>query len=56
MRSGLLCGLAAVDPSGSTWTDRMPTATMFNRPIVNVIGTIVSALVNPLAQLEVRLT
>jgi hypothetical protein len=47
VRSGILWDLAAVYPPGSTWTDRMPSATMFNGPVVDVIGNIVSALVNP---------
>lgn len=47
MRSGILWDLAALYPPGSTWTDRMPSATMFNGPVVDVIGSIVSALANP---------
>ena len=45
-RSGVLWDLAAVYPKGAMWTDRMPSATLFNGPVVDVadaIGTAVSA-------------
>ena len=36
IRSGILWDLAAVYPPGSVWSDRMPTATLFNGPVVDV--------------------
>jgi hypothetical protein len=43
-RSGILWDLAAVYPAGSTWSDRMPAATMFNGPFVDVTDAIKNAL------------
>ena len=36
VQSGILWDLAAVYPPGSIWSDRMPTATMVNGPVVDV--------------------
>ena len=44
MRSGILWDLAAVYPPGSVWSDRMPTATLFNGPVVDVTDGIEDAL------------
>jgi hypothetical protein len=44
VRSGILWDLAAVYPAGSTWSDRMPPATMFNGPVVDVTDAIDDAL------------
>ncbi len=43
-RSGILWDLAAVYPKGLSWTDRMPTATVFNGPVVDVTAEIESAI------------
>ena len=40
IRSGILWDLAAVYGPGSTWSDRMPPATVFNGPVVNVTDAI----------------
>ena len=45
VRSGILWDLAAVYPAGASWSDRMPTASMFNGPVVDVIPAIEEALV-----------
>jgi len=39
--------MAAVYPSGATWTDRLPVATIFNGPVVDVIDTLTAALSSP---------
>jgi hypothetical protein len=44
VRSGILWDLAAVYPPGSTWSDRMPQALVFNGPVVDVIPMIEAAL------------
>jgi hypothetical protein len=44
IRSGILWDLAAVYPAGSTWSDRMPAATMFNGPVLDVTDAIENAL------------
>jgi hypothetical protein len=44
IRSGVLWDLAAVYPPGSVWSDRMPTATLFNGPVVDVTDSIEDAL------------
>jgi hypothetical protein len=44
IRSGILWDLAAVYERGATWSDRMPPATVFNGPVVDVIDTIEDAL------------
>ena len=36
VRKGILWDLAAVYPKGVAWTDRMPTATVFNGPVVDL--------------------
>ena len=45
LESGVLWDLAAVYPRGVTWTDRMPTATVFNGPVVDVTSAIDAALI-----------
>ncbi|HEU4694391.1 MAG TPA: hypothetical protein VFS23_38750 [Vicinamibacterales bacterium] len=44
VRSGILWDLAAVYPPGSTWSERMPAATVFNGPVVDVTEAIEGAL------------
>ena len=44
LRSGILWDLAAVYPPGSTWSERMPAATVFNGPVVDVIEAIEDAV------------
>jgi hypothetical protein len=44
IRSGILWDLAAVYPPGSVWSDRMPAATLFNGPVVDVTDGIEDAL------------
>ena len=44
VRSGILWDLAAVYPPGTTWSERMPAATVFNGPVVDVIETIEDAV------------
>jgi hypothetical protein len=44
VRSGILWDLAAVYAPGSTWSERMPTATVFNGPVVDVTEAIEGAL------------
>lgn len=44
IRSGNLWDLAAVYERGSTWSDRMPAATVFNGPVVDVTDAIEDAL------------
>ena len=48
-RSGILWDLAAVYPAGAVWSDRMPTATLFNGPVVDVTDGIEAALTRGLA-------
>ena len=43
-RLGILWDLAAVYPAGAVWSDRMPTATLFNGPVVDVTDAIEAAL------------
>ena len=40
IRSGILWDLAAVYPPGAIWSDRMPAATVFNGPVVDVTDAI----------------
>jgi hypothetical protein len=47
VRSGVLWDLAAVYPKGSTWTDRMPTATVFNGPVVDLTDALTAAVAGP---------
>ena len=42
-RSGILWDLAAVYSPGAVWSDRMPTATLFNGPVVDVTDGIEAA-------------
>jgi hypothetical protein len=44
IRSGILWDLAAVYPPGSIWSDRMPAATVFNGPVVDVTDAIEDAI------------
>ena len=44
LRSGILWDLAAVYPPGSIWSERMPAATVFNGPVVDVIEAIEDAV------------
>ncbi len=43
-RSGNLWDMAAVYPKGAQWGDRMPIATVFNGPVVDVTEPIKGAL------------
>jgi hypothetical protein len=43
-RSGVLWDLVAVYPKGAVWEDRMPIATVFNGPVVDVAPAVESAL------------
>ena len=45
VRSGILWDLAAVYPAGALWSDRMPNASMFNGPVVDVTPGIEEALI-----------
>lgn len=44
VRSGILWDLAAVYPSGVSWERRLPPATLFNGPVVDVASEIESLL------------
>ena len=44
VRSGILWDLAAVYPPGSIWSERMPPATVFNGPVVDVTEAIGDAV------------
>lgn len=44
IRKGILWDLAAVYPRGARWEDRMPPATVFNGPIVDVVGAVEAAI------------
>ena len=44
LRSGILWDLAAVYPAGSVWSDRMPAATVFNGPVVDVTDAMEDAI------------
>jgi hypothetical protein len=44
IRSGILWDLAAVYERGLTWSDRMPPATVFNGPVLDVADAIEDAL------------
>lgn len=43
-RDGILWDLIAIYPPGAKWTDRLPPATTFNGPIVDVTGPLEDAL------------
>ncbi len=45
VRSGILWDLAAVYPAGSTWSDKLPPAVVFDGPVVDVAAAVESALV-----------
>lgn len=47
VRSGVLWDLAAVYPKGLLWDDRMPAATVFNGPVLDMTSSIESALTPP---------
>ena len=49
-RRGHLWDLAAVYPPGATWTDRMPAATIFNGPVVDITDQLARALSDGAAQ------
>jgi hypothetical protein len=44
VRSGILWDLAAVYPPGTIWSERMPAATVFNGPVVDVTEAIEDAV------------
>jgi hypothetical protein len=44
VRSGILWDLAAVYPPSSIWSERMPAATVFNGPVVDVTAAIEDAI------------
>ena len=44
VRSGILWDLVAVYPKGARWDDRMPPATIFNGPVVDITEAIEAAL------------
>ena len=44
LRSGVLWDLAAVYPRGTLWDQRLPTATVFNGPVVEITEAIEGAL------------
>ena len=44
LRSGILWDLAALYPPGATWSDKLPSAVVFNGPVVDVISEVESAL------------
>ena len=43
-RSGILWDLVAVYPKGVTWNERMPTAVLFNGPVIDVKDEIESSI------------
>ena len=43
-RSGVLWDLAALYPAGAVWEDRMPVATVFNGPVVDILEPLEAAL------------
>jgi hypothetical protein len=44
VQSGVLWDLAAVYPKGALWEARMPTAHVFNGPVIDITSSIESAL------------
>jgi hypothetical protein len=44
VRGGVLWDLAAVYPEGLMWTDRMPPATLFNGPVVDIASELEAAV------------
>jgi len=56
VRSGILWDLAAVYAPGSTWSERMPTATVFNGPVVDVTEAIEGALSHGRAEARIDST
>ena len=49
-RNGILWDLVAVYPAGVAWTGQMPTATLFNGTVLDLIEPLRSALAVPLAR------
>lgn len=47
VRSGNLWDLAAVYPKGSSWAGRLPAATVFNGPVVDVMAAVEAAIAAP---------
>ena len=43
-RGGILWDLMAIYPPGAAWTERIPAATVFNGPVVEVIDALEKAL------------
>ena len=52
IRSSILWDLAAVYPPGSIWSDRMPAATVFNGPVVDVTEAVQDAIAPGRAELH----
>ena len=46
-QDGIIWDLAAVYPPGVKWTDRMPPASVFNGPVVDIASQIEAALPKP---------
>ena len=44
VRSGILWDIAAVYPKGVSWAERMPPASLFNGPVVDIADGIESAI------------
>ncbi len=44
-QNGILWDLVAIYPRGATWTDRLPTAVLFNGPVVDVKADLESRIV-----------
>jgi hypothetical protein len=49
-QGGVIWDLAAVYPPGAKWMDRMPPATVFNGPVVDIATQIEAALETPAAR------
>src|SRR5690349_4778277 len=48
-QAGILWDLVASYPRGAVWTDRLPVATLFNGPVVDVKSELESAFIAPKA-------
>jgi hypothetical protein len=46
-RNGIIWDLAAVYPKGSTWTEQLPIAMVFNGPVADAADAIESAVATP---------
>ena len=44
VQNGILWDLAAVYPKGARWEERMPTATVFNGPVVDITDALEAAI------------